>query len=231
MKLLRSFLDLLFPPVCFSCSNRLNNSENFLCSGCENELCWLENICPVCGNKLEDNNCNFCSSNTWYFDMTFSLFAFNKVVQNLIHDLKYNDMVRVADLFYTYYKKYIEKNELFNSVDFVTPVPIHRVRRRSRGYNQAELLSGRIAEILDVTHLPELLKRKRYTATQTKLNREDRNKNVASAFYLNQKTDLTDKTILLVDDVFTTGSTVNSISKLLKENSCGKIFILTLSHA
>jgi ComF family protein len=231
MNLLRSLLDLLFPPICFSCSTRLENHWQLLCSSCIAELTRRKNVCTVCGNILENRQCKYCSSNQWYFDKVVSLFDFNKVAQDLIHDFKYNDMIRIAEFFSQYFNKYLTENEPFDLIDMVIPVPIHNVRKRSRGYNQAELISSKIAEFLEIQHLPRLVIRNKYTSTQTNLNRNERNKNVASAFKLKTGIHLKDKNILLVDDVFTTGSTVNSISRLLKENGGCKVFVLTISHA
>lgn len=231
MNPLRIIQDLVFPPLCFSCKERLENNTTIICADCSRELHWLQNVCPICGNKLEMDICSYCRSNHWYFDKTVSLFAYSRVVQKLIHALKYEDMIKVAKLFQEYLTQFLKKKLAAEEIDLVTPVPIHRVRKRSRGYNQAELISNRVADILKLQHLPHLLKRKTYTKTQTKLSRDERKLNVSEAFSLRKNIDLNSKTVLLIDDVFTTGATVNSISKLLKENGSKKVIILTISHA
>jgi ComF family protein len=149
----------------------------------------------------------------------------------LIHALKYKDLIRIVSLFQQYLVRFVTHNLANEQVDIVTPVPIHRVRQRSRGYNQAELISNAVADILQKPHLPHLLRRRRYTKTQTKLNREERKLNVTNAFSIKKGIGIQGKNILLVDDVFTTGSTVNSISSILKEEGCKKVFVLTISHA
>ena len=231
MNHLRALLDLIFPPLCFTCNKRLKNKNRIICTDCNRDLVWLKNVCPVCGNKLERGHCSYCSSNDWYFDRTVSLFAYTNVVQKLIHALKYKDLIRIVNLFREYLIVFLNNKLDREQVDIVTPVPIHRVRRRSRGYNQAELISTAVADILEKPHLPHLLRRIKYTKTQTKLNREERKRNVAAVFSINKASGIQGKNILLVDDVFTTGSTVNSISGLLKEEGCEKVFVLTISHA
>jgi len=231
MKLLRSFLDLLFPPQCFSCNKRLENSKNIICTTCSSSLIQLENICPVCGNKLTPGECSYCKSNNWYFEKVISLFPYNRVVQDLIHNFKYNELTKISNLFAEYFSKFILEQNSFAHIDLVLPVPIHSVRKRARGYNQAEFISRKIARLTAAEHLPNLVRRKRFTLTQTRLTKNERKANVADAFTLKKGYDISDKNVLLVDDVFTTGSTVNSISKLLRESNCGKVYVFTVSHA
>jgi len=137
----------------------------------------------------------------------------------------------IADYLTSHIKLYFDLFNPFLEIDIVAPIPLHHVRKRARGFNQAELLSRNIAKLLELEHLPRLLKRVKYTQTQTHLNKAERDINVSSAFGLGKNHNISNKNILLVDDVFTTGSTVNNISKLLKENSSGKVFILTIAHA
>jgi competence protein ComFC len=231
MRLLRSALDLFFPPLCLSCSKRLKGNETVLCLTCLAKLEWLEGVCSVCGNEIKNKHCRYCSSQHIYFDKVRSLFHFNSVVQSLIHNLKYNETTIVSNFLKSYFEIYLNSYDPFEKIDLISPVPLHAVRKRARGYNQAELLSGKIAKILDTEHIPQLIKRKKYTKSQTQLNKAERDNNVESAFILNNKFDISNKNILLVDDVFTTGSTVNSISKLLKENNCNKVFVLSIAHA
>jgi len=233
MRLLRSTLDLFFPRLCISCSKRLKPNEKLLCLTCLAKLEWLEGVCSVCGNEIKDKHCHYCSSQHIYFDKVCSLFHFNSVVQSLIHNLKYNEMTIVSNFLKSYFELYLDLDRYvpFEKIDLISPVPLHAVRKRARGFNQAELLSVEIAKILNIEHIPQLIKRKKYTKSQTQLNKAERDSNVDSAFFLNNRFNISHKNILLVDDVFTTGSTVNSISKLLKENNCNKVFVLSIAHA
>jgi len=228
---LKACTSLLYPEFCRHCGKRLDTERQFLCSECEKKLIYLENICQKCGSVLTSENCLVCADNHFYFDKARSLFPFTKVIQSLIHDLKYEEITKVANLLCKYICNYMEKYQIFQDTDIIAPVPLHRVKKRSRGYNQSEKLSRQLAKNLKIKHLPDLLKRNRFTDTQTKLTRQQRYKNVAEAFILNTKYRIKRKNILLIDDVFTTGSTVNSISKVLKNSQVSKIYVLTIARA
>ena len=130
-----------------------------------------------------------------------------------------------------YVSEYLHLFQLFENVDIIAPVPLHLVKKRARGFNQAEFLSKEISIHMNCLHIPNLVLRNRFTDTQTKLNRKQRQENVSDAFTLNPKFEIQNKNILLIDDVFTTGATANSICKLLKKNHANKIYVLTIARA
>lgn len=231
MNLLNSLIDLIFPKICFSCDRRLEKNEKVLCNKCENSLEIITNVCDICGSILESENCNICQVNDFYFDKARSIYKYNDTVQKLIHELKYNDFKIIAKFFGRKVNNYFEKFSPFSKIDMIVPVPLHRTKKRSRGFNQSELLASAISDQINIKHIPKLLKRTKFTDSQTKLSRSERQNNVAEAFKVNSKYDVKGKNILVVDDVFTTGSTVNSISRLLREQDVGKIFIFTIARA
>ncbi len=225
-------INLIFPKICLGCNCRLEKEQFFLCSECEATLEFLTgNICEICGSIKEANRCKTCETNTFSFDKACSVFHFNKVVQNLIHELKYSEMTKAAKYLGEFAVEYLCKFQPFKNVDIIMPVPLHKVKKRARGFNQAEFLTKEIAKKMNRQHIPNLVLRKKFTKTQTKLKKEQRQINVSKAFVLNPKFDVAQKNILIVDDVFTTGSTVNAISKLLKNNEVSKIYVLTIARA
>ena len=229
---LNQIIDLIFPKICLGCNCKLSREQTFLCSECETSLEFLTgNICEICGSIKEANRCKTCETNTFSFDKACSVFHFNKVVQNLIHELKYSEMTKIAKYLGEFAVEYLSKFEPFKNVDIIIPVPLHKVKKRTRGFNQAEFFTKEIAEKMNWKHIPDLVLRKKFTKTQTKLKRNQRQINVSNAFLLNPKFDVVHKNILIVDDVFTTGSTVNAISKLLKNNAVSKIYVLTIARA
>ena len=191
----------------------------------------MAEICPVCGAEKQKKKCQICEGNNFQFDKARSVFHFNKIIQNLIHDLKYDEMTKVAKFLGEQTASYLNRMQPFDRVDLIAPVPLHKVRKRERCFNQSELLTQEISELMNWKHKPHLILRNRFTKTQTKLDRKDRQKNVSGAFTLNIKFDIQGKNILLVDDVFTTGATVNSISSLLKNNGAAKVYVLTIARA
>ena len=228
---LQTFVGLFFPKICLSCDERLLDSEQYLCPNCSNSLKFLEDICQICGASKTDDECKVCQTNEFLFDKARSVFMFNKVVQNMIHEFKYNEMTRIAKFFGKLSQEYIEKFQPFDHIDYIVPVPLHKVKKRSRGFNQAEYITREISKNLNWKHLPKLIKRKNFTKTQTKLNKDQRKKNVSLAFAINTKYDIKGKNILLVDDVFTTGATANSIVIALKEKQVNKVYVFTIARA
>jgi len=228
---LQTFIGLFFPRICLSCDEHLLDSEQYLCSNCSKSLIFLDDFCPLCGAPKIEDKCKVCHTNEFLFDKARSVFMFNKVVQNMVHEFKYNEMTRIAKFFGTLSQEYVEKFQPFDHIDYIVPVPLHKVKKRSRGFNQAEYITREIAKNMNWKHLPSLIKRKRFTETQTKLNKEQRRKNVSLAFKINTKYEIKGKNILLVDDVFTTGSTANSIAAALKEKQVNKVYVFTIARA
>ncbi|NQT64719.1 MAG: ComF family protein [FCB group bacterium] len=231
MNILQIFIGLFFPKICLSCDEHLLENEQYICSSCFNVLEFLEDICLICGAPKTEEKCRVCQTNEFLFKEARSVFMFNTVVQNLIHEFKYNEITRIAKFFGKLSQEYIEKFQPFDHIDYVVPVPLHKVKKRSRGFNQSEYLTRQIARNMNWKHLPNLIKRKRFTETQTKLNKEQRRKNVSFAFKINSKYIIKGKNILLVDDVFTTGATVNSITAVLKEKQVNKVYVFTIGRA
>nr|HPR17498.1 ComF family protein [Candidatus Cloacimonadota bacterium] len=223
----RSLPDLLFPRICFVCSRRI--AEGIICEDCQQKLVFLDDVCDFCGSSLKQGKCPKCVAENFRFDLARSVFPFDKTVQALIHNLKYDEMTKVAKFLSAYAVRYLQEKQPFDQVDFIVPVPLHTVKKRSRGFNQSELFTHEIAVAMNWQHLPNLIKRNRFTQTQTKLGRIARQKNVAGAFSLNPKVDITGKNILLFDDVFTTGSTLNAIATLLKENQASNVYAFTIA--
>ncbi len=231
MNPLTAFIDLFFPRICFGCDVRLLKEEKILCSNCESTLNFLTDVCEICGSPENPSACPVCNSNEFVFDKARSVFPFSATVQNLIHELKYNEMKRITKYLGGYITEYLHHFQPFENIDIVTPVPLHKVKKRARGFNQSEFLSKEISIHMNWSHISNLVLRNRFTDTQTKLDRKQRQENVSDAFILNSKFNIQNKNILIVDDVFTTGSTVNSICELLKKNHAGRIFVLTIARA
>ncbi len=227
-------LDLVFPRTCFACSVRIPDQDPFLCLTCRNELKPDSGYsCPVCGsfNNFSKEGCSFCSAEDVYFDKCVSVFSYNDVVRKLIHDMKYKEMTKIASYLAQYAIKHINNRNPFAPIDYVCPVPLHKTKERERGYNQAALIASRIARHFNWHYSPELIKREKFTESQAKLSPEKRKLNVGKAFSIDRMSVIKDSNILIIDDVFTTGATVNSISHLLKTENAKTISVLTVARA
>jgi len=231
MTFAKSFLNLVFTETCHNCEIKLNAGESYLCSDCEKKLQPIINFCAKCGAEITEQYCNYCKENRYDFTKARSLYRFSKEIQSLIHSLKYNEFTGVAEYFALRMSEYLHEYRPFSDIGLVCPIPLHRIKKRERSYNQAELLSRNLAKKLGIKHAPNLLQRVRYTETQTLLSKEKRCENVRDAFKINRKYDVKGKNVLIIDDVFTTGATVNSVSNSLKHSQIGKIYVLTIARA
>lgn len=236
MRLLKRFLaritDLFIPPVCLGCHRRIQRSEYPLCESCLEAVTSLgeEGICSICGSPMLEKECEVCWDSTLHFDVCRSLYRFDGSIQQLIHALKYDGNTAISKWFALKAADYVRSNPLYENLDLIMAVPLHRVRKRERGFNQADLIARQLAKYLGIG-LAEPIQRKHYTLSQTHLSKEERLKNLKYAFGLKPKQDLKGKKILVLDDVFTTGSTVNEISKVLRAADPGQIMVLAMARA
>ncbi|MDZ7725492.1 MAG: ComF family protein [candidate division KSB1 bacterium] len=208
-------LDVLYPAFCLICENPLQN----------NTL-----ICPQCQHSLDQAvlprdhlKTNPVSVPEPQFDAAIAALSYTRSVQTLIHNFKYNGYSRLSKIFAGYMTDQIKTNNL--QFDSLQPVPLHSGRKRERGFNQAESLCKSLSKQFNVPLLDCLI-RHRYTSQQAKYHREKRFQNVKNAFKLKQSVRVNH--IALVDDVITTGATVNECSRLLKESGAREITVLTI---
>lgn len=248
---MNSILNLIFPEnhICFVCEDYGKDIEGNLCSICREKLVFIEDSsCSICGRKLEqslellDENlenkdlevlenikrCRECMKHPHYFTKSGSPLSYEGDIKRLIYDFKYNDKHHLYKLFAQLMVKTIVDNDL-EHVDLIVPVPLYKDREKKRGFNQAALLTKYISKKLNIETDTRSLIRSTQTEVQNKLNRSERIRNISGVFDLKDKNTFKDKTILLIDDIYTTGSTVDEISKLLLKNEAKKIFVTTLA--
>ena len=230
------FLDFLYPEniSCILCNSPINQSTTYsMCKDCFNDMSFILDGCIKCGKPIINysleqqsiDGCRYCLKKSFYFDKAISCVEYTNLSKKMIFGLKYNNK--------TYLSKYIaiimkEKLDIENiKFDYILFVPLHKKRLRQRGFNQAEKIAKYLSKIIDVP-VVDNIQRRYNTRRLYKLGKEERVKELKNAFIINSnKIDLKNKNILLVDDIFTTGSTVNEISKLLKINGVNKVFIAT----
>lgn len=229
-------LEFLYPDniTCILCDKPINKTNTYsMCKECFTDINFILDGCRKCGKpiinySLEEQNiegCNYCLNKGFYFDKAISCVEYTKLSKKIVFGLKYNNK--------TYMSKYIaqimkEKLELDNiKFDYILFVPLHKKRIKKRGFNQAEKIAKNLSDLVNVPTIDKI-QRKYNTRRLYILNKEERKKELKGAFILKDTSDnLKNKDILLVDDIFTTGSTVNEISKLLKFEGVNKIFIMT----
>lgn len=232
----RTAADLLYPRTCAGCDEPVRDGDRYLCWECRSSLPVIAHpFCSICGNPLEgrvDHGyiCFLCAGERPHFDRARCASRFHGVLPKLAHDFKYHQAVwlqeDLAEILEACWKTHFADEV----VDVVAPVPLYHVRERTRGYNQAALLAAGLAKRLKVPYRGRLLRRTRDTETQTHLTAPQRASNVQSAFRTGLAATVKGRRVLLVDDVMTTGATVNECAKALKQAGAAGVLVLTLAR-
>lgn len=218
MKFLNFFLDLLFPVFCLGCEKE----GQWLCHDCKQKVkFWDYNKCPYC-QKTKQCDCQqqFVINNIF----VGCNYDENIVIQNALRSFKYKYATKLAqDLMSIFLNQQVE---FFSDIDIIIPVPLHKKRLKQRGFNQSDILAQILAKQYNLELQTELVHRKISTKQQAKLNKKQRIYNVKNAFQCNNLSKIKQKTVLLVDDVLTTGSTINECAKALPGTKQIKGFVI-----
>ena len=196
---------LLYPHNCIGCGSDVINDKNFLCLECIADLPYTHYEMHA-GNPVEKI---FWGRIPVAAAMSEFYFSKKSIVQNFIHELKYNGNKDAAHYFGNLMGKSLSQSNRFN-IDVIVPLPLFEKKEKIRGYNQAEILCNGISEILNKPVIKKNVIRKVHTETQTKKHRTERWKNVEKTFQVLDESLLEEKSILLVDDVITTGATIEA---------------------
>jgi len=224
---LADFVSLLFPDLCVACGESLMVNEHLLCTDCRFNL-------PYTNFHLQPDN--IVAQQFWgklKLEGAYTLFYFSKggKVQNLMHRFKYNGMKEIGNLLGNIAGAQLAKNEIFKSVDYIIPVPLHKKRLRQRGYNQSACFAEGLAQQLNAAVEEHNLVRPTATETQTHKSRFERFENMQEVFMVLNQTKLKNKHVLLVDDVITTGSTLEACGAQLLKIEGLKLSVATIAYA
>lgn len=226
--LLKQYTDIVFPVICVCCGCSAGQRYKYICDWCVNER--FEPAQPERNEIFPE--CVRIQFSLWNFDK-------GGYLQQLLHDLKYNNLRGVGEeLGYLLGRKFIQGCPEDFSTEFETkkpvlvPVPLHRSKRRKRGFNQARVISEGIIKVTDwdIVDLGAII-RVKSTKTQTGLNLAQRSENLNNAFKIVHNDDLNEMIPIIVDDVFTTGATTFELAKTLADAGAGKSVILTIAKA
>lgn len=208
-----NLLELVYPNVCGFC-NKI----------CKNELC------NRCKNKIKKYEINIIiKPQNRYFEELISIFKYEGIIREKIIQYKFGDRAYMNNTF----AKIILKNEkicgLLKKYDIIIPVPIHKKRKAQRGYNQTQLIANKISKCLNIKLCNNVLVKNKNTIAQSKLNKKKRVQNIKGAFKILNSEKIKGKDILLLDDIYTTGSTANECSKILKKAGAKTVGVLTIA--
>lgn len=244
--LYKKTLDFIFPSniYCICCGNLVDKSRVYaLCDNCLETIHWAnERSCSKCGKILVENEkrklldkireteevCSDCKNNNHFFERGFTCMQYGLIEKEMIHKFKFNGHAYMGDKL----GKIMLDRILLESlhVDMVTSVPMHPKKQVKRGYNQSELMAKVVAKGLGVGYNNRVLIRNKYNAPMNKLDAKQRYSNIKNSYGISNKAlNLNKKHVLLIDDIYTTGSTVDECSRILIEAGAGKVYVLTLA--
>lgn len=223
-----TLLDFFFPQRCLGCGR----IGAFLCELCQENLPFLElQYCAVCGAPSIGGFTHQRCRNRFRPDRLLCLFSYQDLVRTLIQSFKYQRVTALKKLMTDLIANFFEENSIDLGVEtLISFVPIHPLKLLERGFNQSQIVAEALASRLGLRAV-NLLEKVKETKSQTELKREDRQSNVEASFDVNAKMAeaVSDRDILLIDDVFTTGATLLECSKVLKKGGARFIYLLTLA--
>lgn len=241
--LFRYPLDLLLPKTCVLCASPLQlGAERNICSRCAENMIFIEAVvCRKCGlpspsvggktAPVPTSLCGWCRKRKYVFDQARAIGLYQGNLKELIHLYKYNRMVHLAEDILGLVTGHFPDDFRDSGFDYLIPVPLHKTKLKEREYNQTAILAEKISAFLSVPVNSNILIRDRYTQPQVDLSGVERWRNVRNAFRLKEKISLEDKNLLLLDDVFTTGATINECARVLRKTNPSGINVLTIARA
>lgn len=224
------FLDMLYPRRCPVCHDIAVPGGSRICNVCREKLKPITGPrCFRCSKPLKREEQEYCKDcrKTRLFDQGIGIFPYGSVLQESLFKLKYEKRQEYGSFYgqiAAVYSREIIRNW---GVEIIIPIPLHRKRMEKRGYNQAELIAGALGKTLCIPVDSRLMKRKVNTRPQKELDYRERKQNMKNAFFL--KGENRYRRILLVDDIYTTGSTIEAAAELLKRNGAENVFFLTIA--
>ncbi len=227
MQIIDNVINLFYPKICLACSRKLLPYEEVICTYCDARL-------PKTGfHKRESNPVEILFWGRCDLESAAAFYRYLKEgrVQNLIHNFKYKGYQEIGTYIGEKYGKQLIKTERFKTVDIIIPVPLHPKRQRRRGFNQSEVFGKGLSKGMKVKQDISILLRNVNTETQTKKSRWERHKNVSDIFIINNQERLQGKHVLLIDDVITTGSTIEACANALSDIEGVKVSVVAIATA
>lgn len=234
--LVRGVRQLIYPTVCARCDTLVPGAADDFCPACAHALTADPHFtCPRCTSTVGEHadvsaGCPRCRDERFQFDSASRLGLYDGALRDAILAMKYRPGETLAECVGRLWARHHADRFRALGVRVVIPVPLHWWRRLRRGYNQAETLAAALARWLGVEHRPGWLRRVRPTASQVQLPESDRRTNVRGAFRAARGARLAGQTVLLVDDVLTTGSTASEAARALRQAGAGSIHVAVLAH-
>ena len=239
--MIKRILDILYPRRCILCLSAdasLSQTDIDLCPACRNELQLIEHSCYQCGiplqNTLAGQLCGQCLQKSPAYDQVISIYHYRQPLVWLIAQMKFNKKLLIARLLsqlMTQHLLAIKKSEQLSLPEAIIPVPLHHKRQYQRQFNQSEELAKTLSDTLDIPLDTQYLQRHIDSVQQSGLDAKQRKKNVKGIFKVNNKKQQHYRHVVIIDDVMSTGSTVNEIARVLKRSGIKQIDVWVLARA
>lgn len=235
-KIFSKIISLIYPPRCISCDRIMSEDDEFICEDCLGSINFLdnENLCTRCSCPIAHSHslCAVCAKENRFFDKNFSCAKYSGGIKDAICRFKFEKRPdHYLGLGSLLVMKFLNEKELLG-VDIITAVPIHNKRMAERGFNQSELLARYLSKKVCIEFSKDTIVKIRDIPPQSTLKAiSDRRKNVKNAFSLTKKGVFRGKTVLLIDDVYTTGSTADEVSRIIKKDGAKAVYVLTVANA
>jgi ComF family protein len=225
-KLFSETFDFFLPRLCPACSKKLKHNEDTVCSDCLNKIKFVEN------ERLEyEFKKKFEGKKIISGFKTTCIFEKDKELQNIMHAMKYQNRFKIGIFLGKFIGRHLAQNISNWNIGVISPVPLHPLKNAERGYNQSLYISKGLSEELSIPFSNNTIKRKRFTESQTRLNILEREKNVKGAFSIGNSKRTRGKNILLIDDVITTGATINECGDILLKNGAKAVYAASVAIA
>ncbi len=225
--MINEFISLFFPDCCVHCNESLVDGEKHLCTSCRIQLPFATNNEREREVILERFVFENRPSNA------YSLLKFHKkgITQSLLHELKYKGQQSIGHMMGEWLATRLIESDIWPGIDYIVPVPLHKSKLRQRGFNQSICFGQGIANVSNSELKPNLIRRIKPSETQTKKSRMERWQNVEKIFELTDPDSVNGRSILLIDDVLTTGATMESCLQCLNEGNPHKIYVAVVAVA
>ncbi len=228
---LTALLSLLYPRRCPVCDEPVRPWNALICGDCRPSLTYIQPpVCMKCGKHIGDSGqeyCADCAERSHLYDRGRALFSYRSVAASIAR-FKYHGRREYAAFYAACMVNALGGFIRGCHADAFIPVPLHRSRRRRRGYNQAEVLARELSALTGIPVCGDLIGRVRKTAPMKELSASERQNNLKKAFKI-LRNDVKLKTIIIIDDIYTTGSTIDAMSRELKKAGVEKIYFMTLA--
>jgi ComF family protein len=225
VNIIADFISLFYPKVCAACDGELLKGEEFICVDCQLQLPYTGfiNQSPNAVEQMFWGRVELEAATAYLY------FKKGNRTRKIMHRIKYKGEKELAEHIGKMMGEEMTQSERFKSIDGILPIPLHKKKQRKRGFNQSEWFAKGLAEKLNVEVITDVLLKTSETKSQTQKNRWQRWLNMGEQFVIKQPETIANKNILLVDDIVTTGATLEACTLLLKEETDCKISIATMA--